>query len=145
MKWLNRIKINKADVDVIEQIRHQLGMTQEQFAEKAGITSRAYQDIVYGKTKSINEKLYEFLKPFGVNDGKQDRIVFRQKIINVMDKYGLSHQQLADATNMKKSRISYLLDSKKSLPTMKQLRKLASAISGTLLKNISEELGIFDE
>ena len=142
---MNRIKINKADVDVIEQIRHQLGMTQEQFAEKAGITSRAYQDIVYGKTKSINEKLYEFLKPFGVNDGKQDRIVFRQKIINVMDKYGLSHQQLADATNMKKSRISYLLDSKKSLPTMKQLRKLASAISGTLLKNISEELGIFDE
>lgn len=142
---MNRIKINKADVDVIEQIRHQLGMTQEQFAEKAGITSRAYQDIVYGKTKSINEKLYEFLKPFGVNDGKQDRIVFRQKIINVMDKYGLSHQQLADATNIKKSRISYLLDSKKSLPTMKQLRKLASAISGTLLKNISEELGIFDD
>lgn len=142
---MSRVKINKADVAVIEQIRHQLGMTQEQFAEKAGITSRAYQDIVYGKTKSINEQLYEFLKPFGINDGKQDRIVFRQKIINVMNKYGLSHQQLADATNMKKTRISYLLDVNKSLPTMKQLRKLADAISNTLLKNISEELGIFDE
>lgn len=141
-----RVKINKADVAIIEQIRHQLGMTQEKFAEKAaGITSRAYQDIVYGKTKSINNKLYEFLKPFGINDSKQDRIIFRQKIINVMNKYNLSHQQLADATHMKKARISYLLDVKKNLPTIKQLRKLADAISGTLLKNISEELGIFDE
>lgn len=142
---MNRIRVNKADVAVIEQIRHQLGMTQEQFAEKAGITSRAYQDIVYGKTKSINRKLYEFLKPFGINDGKQDRIVFRQKIMNVMSKYNLSHQQLAEATNMKKARISYLLDVNKSLPTMKQLRKLADAISNTLLRNISKELGVFDE
>lgn len=142
---MNRIRVNKADVAVIEQIRHQLGMTQEQFAEKAGITSRAYQDIVYGKTKSINRKLYEFLKPFGINDGKQDRIIFRQKIMNVMSKYNLSHQQLAEATNMKKARISYLLDVNKSLPTMKQLRKLADAISNTLLRNISKELGVFDE